>query len=36
MFKKGSVLGIAACLMLGTVPASYAADELSGVRPERN
>ena len=36
MFKKVSVLGVAACLMLGAVPASYAADELSGVRPERN
>lgn len=36
MFKKISVLGMAACLMLGAVSTSYAANELADVRPERN
>lgn len=36
MLKKLSVLGIISCLMVAVVPATYAADELTGVRPERN
>ena len=36
MFQKLSIMALSACLMTGLVPASYAADELSGVRPERN
>lgn len=36
MLQKLSIIALSACLMTGLIPASYAADELSGVRPERN
>jgi len=36
MLNKLGVLGIISCLMVAVVPATYAADELSGVRPEHN
>lgn len=36
MLQKLSIIALSACLMTGLIPASYAVDELSGVRPERN
>lgn len=36
MLQKLSIIALSACLMTGLIPASYAADELSSVRPERN
>lgn len=36
MFKKINVFAMVVCLMAAAVPVSYAADELAGVRPERN
>jgi len=36
MFKKLSIITLSACLMTGFVSATYAGEELSGVRPEHN